>query len=169
MPATRELRAAWTLRSFMEYQTPRVSFSIEIATVPCFHTGMERIRTILLCLLVAGPAQAASCDTSKAPTVPVVKGLPYETARTAIMASGWKAVVGHPHNEMSNNEVTFRDRGYAELQFCRLTDDSPCRFEYAAGPVALWVETTGDENAMLSTQAMVKVAKLGCVGDSAPD
>ena len=116
----------------------------------------------------ATTACAASCDTSKAPTVPVVKGLPYVQARTAILASGWQAVTGHPHNDMSSNESTFRDRGYAELQFCRLTDDSPCKFEYSVGTVALWITTTGDENAMLSTQATVKSVKLGCVGEPEP-
>jgi hypothetical protein len=133
---------------------------------------MVRIRTIVLAALAAlsvpGAALAAACDTAKAPSVPVVKGLPYEQARTAIMASGWQAVTGHPHNDMSNNEVTFRDRGYTELQFCRMTDDSLCRFEFAAGPVSLWVSTTGDENAMLSTQAVVKVLTLACVGDPEP-
>ncbi len=134
---------------------------------------MARIRIIVLAALAAYAAPwaafAAACDTAKAPTVPVVKGLPYAQARTAIMATGWQAVVGHPHNDMSNNEVTFRDRGYTELQFCRLTDDSPCRFEFSAGTVSLWVSTTGDENAMLSTQAVVKAVKLSCVGDPAPN
>ncbi len=136
---------------------------------------MVRIRTILVAALAqlaaAGMASAAfaACDTTKAPVVPVVKGLPYGQARTAIFATGWKAVVGHPHNDMSNNEVTFRDRGYTELQFCRLTDDSPCRFEFSAGDVALWIATTGDENAMLSTQAVVQTAKLACVGDPYPN
>ena len=135
--------------------------------------GMARIRIFVLAALAAHAApwaaSAAACDTAKAPTVPVVKGLPYAQARTAILATGWKAVVGHTHNDMSNNEATFRDRGYAEMQFCRMTDDSPCRFEFSAGPVSLWVSTTGDENAMLSTQAVVKSVKLACVGDPVPE
>jgi hypothetical protein len=136
---------------------------------------MARIRTTILAALLwqavalvsAHPAFAVACDTTKAPVVPVIKGLPYGQARTAILASGWQPVVGHPHNDMASNEATFRDRGYTELQFCRLTDTSPCRFTFSAGNVALWVVTEGDENAMLSTQAIVKSAKLACVG--APD
>ncbi len=134
---------------------------------------MLRIRIIVLAAFAApfftGAALAAQCDTAKAPTVPVVKGLPYAQARTAILATGWQPVVGHPHNDMSNNEVTFRDRGYTELQFCRLTDDSPCRFEFSSGAISLWVSSLGDENAMLSTQATVKSVKLACLGDPAPE
>jgi len=77
-------------------------------------------------------------------------------------------VAGHPHNDLSSNEVTFRDRGFTELQFCRLTADSLCRFKYAAGNVALWVTTTGDENPLLDSQAVVKAAKLACVADGDP-
>jgi hypothetical protein len=158
---------------FMEYQTSRACFSSNSQSGRAFMPIMARIRRIVFAALAAYAvpcaAWAAACDTAKAPTVPVVKGLPYAQARTAILASGWQAVVGHPHNDMSNNEVTFRDRGYTELQFCRLTDDSPCRFEFAAGGVSLWVATTGDENAMLGTQATVRSVKLACAGDPAPE
>jgi hypothetical protein len=99
----------------------------------------------------------------------VIKGLPYAQARSAILAGGWQPVVGHPHNDMSSNEVSFRDRGFTELQFCRLTDTSPCRFTFSAGNVALWVVTEGDENAMLGTQAIVKSVKLACVGEPEPN
>jgi hypothetical protein len=49
-----------------------------------------------------------------------------------------------------------------------MSNDSPCKFEYAAGGIALWITTVGDEDAMLSTQAKVKSAELGCVGEPAP-
>ncbi len=112
---------------------------------------------------------AIACDQAHAPTVPVVKGLPYKEARDAILSSGWQATTGHPHNELSSNESSFRDRGYSELQFCRLTADSPCRFKFTgAGDTALWITTTGDENVALSTQATVKAAKLSCATDPDP-
>ena len=129
--------------------------------------GRNAAAAALVGVLVSGQARAA-CDTSKAPVVPVIKGLPYAQARTALLGAGWQPVAGHPHNDLSSNEVTFRDRGFTELQFCRLTDDSPCRFEFTAGGAALWVLTTGDENAMLGTQAMVKLARLACPGDPDP-
>jgi len=137
---------------------------------------MARNRTTILAALLcqaaalfaAHPAFAVACDTSKAPVVPVIRGLPYAQARTAILASGWQPVVGHPHNDMASNEATFRDRGYTELQFCRLTDTSPCRLMFSAGNIALWIVTEGDENAMLGTQAVVKSAKLACVGEPDP-
>jgi hypothetical protein len=116
----------------------------------------------------ATPAMAA-CDPGRAPPVPVIKNLPYAQARTAILAAGWQPVPGRAHNDMSSNETTFRERGYTEVQFCRLTDTSPCRFTFSAGNVALWVATEGDENAMLGTQAVVKSAKLACIGDPAPN
>ena len=119
-------------------------------------------------LIAALPARAAPCNTGHAPAVPVVKGLPYQQARQAILAGGWQSVAGHPHNDLSSNEVTFRDRGFTELQFCRLTADSLCRFKYSAGDVALWVTTTGDENPLLDSQAVVKAAKLACVADGDP-
>ncbi len=115
-------------------------------------------------------ARAATCDLGHAPAVPVVKGLPYKEARNAILSGGWQATVGHPHNDFSSNETTFRDRGYGELQFCRLTADSPCRFEFtSANGVALWITTTGDENPTLGSQASVKAAKLACAGDPDPN
>lgn len=123
---------------------------------------------VVLAVAASGAARAA-CDTSKAPAVPVVKGLAYQQARKDILGAGWQAVAGHPHNELSNNEVTFRDKGFGELQFCRLTNDSLCRFKYAAGDVALWVTTTGDENPLLDSQAVVKAARLTCLTDPDPN
>ena len=133
---------------------------------------MWRIRIGLA--LIAGAlnvaaAHAQACDQAHAPAVPVVKGLPYKDARQAILGTGWQPATGHPHNDLSSNESTFRDRGYSELQFCRLTADSPCRFKFVgAHDTALWITTTGDENVALSTQASVKAAKLACAGDPDP-
>jgi hypothetical protein len=115
------------------------------------------------------PAAAASCDISHAPAVPVVKNLPYKEARAAILDGGWTPVKGSPHNDLSDNEITFRDRGYAELQFCRLSDDGLCRFAFASsGGFVLWVTTVGDENPPLDTQAKVKSARIACKGDADP-
>jgi len=129
-------------------------------------TGLAIAAGVLLCVA----AQAAPCDLGKAPTVPLVKGLPYKDARQAILSSGWQPTVGHPHNDFSSNETTFRDRGFGELQFCRITTDSPCRFKFTSpNNVVLWVTTTGDENPTLGSQASVKAAKLACAGDPDPN
>jgi hypothetical protein len=133
---------------------------------------MERIRlaaALAAGLIAAGQQAAARCDLSHAPAVPVVKALPYAEARTAILAAGWTMIQGQPHNNLSDNEASFRDRGFAELQFCRLDTDSSCRFAFSApGGVTLWITTAGDENATLGTQARVKAAKLACTGDGDP-
>jgi hypothetical protein len=133
---------------------------------------MERIRlatTLAVCLIAAGQAAAASCDLGHAPQVPVVKGLPYKEARETILAGGWQKVPGKPHNDLSDNETNFRERGYTELQFCRLDADSLCRFAFSSPTgVMLWITTAGDENAALGTQAIVKSAKLSCAADGDP-
>ena len=132
---------------------------------------MWRIRTglALLCgLMFCGVARAQTCDLAKAPAVPAVKGLPYKDARGALLAA-WQPVTGHPHNDMSSNEASFRELGYTELQFCRLTADSPCRFKFSApGGFALWITTTGEDNPTLGSAATVKTAKLACQGDPDP-
>jgi hypothetical protein len=134
---------------------------------------MVRIRIIASSVvlgLVTGPGFAAGCDLGRAPTVPVIRNLPYKQVRPAILASGWTIVAGRPHNELSDNETNFRADGYAELQFCRLTADSLCRFEFTSpAGVVLWITTTGDENAALDSRATVKTAKLACAGDADPD
>ncbi len=133
---------------------------------------MERIRLAVALaagLISYGQAAAARCDLSHAPAVPVVKDLPYKEARQAILAAGWTPIQGQPHNDLSDNETTFRDRGFSELQFCRLDTESSCRFAFTGrGGVTLWITTSGDENAALDTQAKVKAAKLACTGDSDP-
>jgi hypothetical protein len=147
-------------------------FFIENPPLMCFRTEMWRVRIGLALLagtIVCGVASAATCDTAKAPVVPVVKGLPYKEARQSILSSGWQSTVGHPHNDLSSNESTFRDRGWGELQFCRLTADSPCRFKFAgANGTVLWITTTGEENNALGTQATVKAAKLACSDEPDP-
>jgi hypothetical protein len=146
-------------------------FVIENLSAVCFRNAMVRITILtgaLSALLLANSAQAASCDTTKAPPVPVVKGLAYPQARQAILSGGWQAVTGHPHNDLSSNETTFRDRGYTELQFCRISADSLCRFKFSAGNVVLWLTTGGEENPALDTQAIVKGAKLTCSDDPDP-
>jgi hypothetical protein len=124
-------------------------------------------RVGLAVCLAATPA-AAACDLNHAPAVPVVKALTYNEARQAILAGGWQPVTGHPHNDMSSNEAAFGDRGYTELQFCRLSADSLCRFKFSAGAFALWVTTTGDENPLLDNHATVKAARLACSTDPDP-
>ena len=133
---------------------------------------MERIRLAaagLAALFAAAPARAASCDLARAPSVPVVKNLPYKQARDAILGGGWSPVAGRPHNELSDNETTFRERGFTELQFCRISSDSPCRFEFMSkAGVNLWITTSGDENQALGTSAVVRGAKLACAADGDP-
>jgi hypothetical protein len=133
---------------------------------------MKRIRLAaagLAGLFAAAPALAASCDLARAPAVPVVKNLPYKQARDAILGGGWTPVKGTPHNDLSDNETTFRDRGFSELQFCRINGDSECRFEFSSkSGVKLWITTAGDENQALGTSAVVRGAKLACAGDGDP-
>ena len=134
---------------------------------------MERIRgaqaLVISLLAAAQPARAASCDLGHAPAVPVVKNLPYKDARAALLSHGWAPLAGKPHNGLSDNETSFRERGFTELQFCRLTGDSLCRFAFAApGGVTLWLTTTGDENPILGSQAIVSSAKLACGADGDP-
>ncbi len=139
----------------------------------CFVSGMGRISatfTGLAGLIAAAPVWAASCDLGRAPPVPVIRNLPYAQARTLVLAAGWSPVRGSPHNGLSDNESSFRERGYSELQFCRMTDDSPCRFEFKSpAGVVLWLTTTGDENPTLGSVAVVKIAKLGCLNEADPD
>ena len=113
---------------------------------------------------------AMACDVGKAPTVPVIKSLPYVEARAALLAGGWHPLPGHPHNDLSANELAFRGDGFTELQFCRLTADSVCRFAFSApGGYVLWVSSTGDENAALQTRATVRSATVACDGDPDPE
>ncbi len=118
----------------------------------------------------AGPAWGVSgCDLTHAPAVPVVRNLPYGAARAAILAAGWTPQPGRPHNALSDNETSLRERGFNELQFCRMSADSLCRFAFAApAGVTLWLTTTGDENPTLGTQAVVSAAKLACSKDGDP-
>jgi hypothetical protein len=133
---------------------------------------MERIRVniaLIASLLAAGPCRGANCDIGHAPPVPVVKNLPYKDARAAVLASGWLPQRGRPHNDLSENEASFRERGFTELQFCRLNADSACRFAFnAPAGVTLWLTTSGDENPALGTQATVSDAKLACSKDGDP-
>ncbi len=135
---------------------------------------MERIRGLLalaVSALAAGtnPAQAADCDLGHAPGVPVVKNLAYQDARAAVLAGGWSPIQGRPHSSLSDNENSFRERGFTELQFCRMSEDSLCRFAFSGrGGVTLWLSTTGDENPTLGTHAVVTAAKLACTKDGDP-
>jgi hypothetical protein len=132
---------------------------------------MPRCAILALVFALAGagePARAADCDLTKPPTVPQVAGQSYKQARKSILAAGWKPVQGHPHNDMSANESLFRERGYGELQFCRITADSPCKFRFVSGNYALWVTTAGDENPALAAEAQVKSAVVACSGDRDP-
>ena len=150
----------------------RVIFTDTLHPIRCdtYMVVVRSLGALVAGALLCAAARAAPCDVGKAPAVPVVTGLPYKDARQAILASGWKLTVGHPHNDFSINETTFRDRGFNELQFCRLTNDSPCRFKFTSPQnVVLWITTTGDENPTLGSVASVKAAKLACVGDPDPN
>jgi hypothetical protein len=101
--------------------------------------------------------------------VPVVKSLAYKDARDAVLAAGWSPLPGRPHNALSDNETSFRERGFTELQFCRMSEDSLCRFAFSGrGGVTLWLTTTGDDNPTLGTHATVTTAKLACSKDGDP-
>ncbi len=133
---------------------------------------MERIRNLAggAMLLLAAPAVAAPCDVTRAPAVPVIRNLPYAQIRATVLASGWSIVRGRPHNELSDNESSFRAAGDDELQFCRLTADSLCRFEFSSpAGVALWITTSGDENPTLGSHAVVKDVKLACIAAGDPN
>jgi hypothetical protein len=132
--------------------------------------GIRTIISVTALILASGPARAAGCDLGRAPAVPVIRNLPYKQVRSAILANGWAIVPGRPHNDLSDNETNFRADGYGELQFCRLTADSLCRFEFTSpAGVALWITTTGDENPALDSRATVKAAKLACTADGDPN
>lgn len=113
--------------------------------------------------LPACAAAAPACNPAAAPPVPVIKGLPYDQARKALLAAGWTPGHGSQFTDLAGNQAAFHDRGYTELRSCGLGQGTPCRFIFAAkGDVALTVTTTGDENPLLDTQAVVDGAELGC-------
>ena len=100
---------------------------------------------------------------SSAPVVPVIKGLTYDEARAALLASGWQ--LGHvaKFSDLSGNEAAFHERGYTELVSCAVASDSPCRFQFAGnGGTLLTVTTSGEENSLLDSKAVVSGADLGC-------
>ena len=97
-----------------------------------------------------------------APAVPVIKGLPYDQARTALIGAGWAPGHGSQFSELSGNQVAFHDRGYTELRSCSLGAGSPCRFDYTGHGFLLRVTTTGEENTVLGAKAVVDRAELDC-------
>ncbi len=131
----------------------------------CALVSAMKICASLACLFAALSAQAGaapSCNIASAPAVPVIKGLSYDQARTALIGSGWVPGRGSPFSELSGNQVVFHDRGYTELRSCSLGAGTPCRFEYTGRGFVLRVTTTGEENAVLGAKAVVDSADLGC-------
>ena len=121
---------------------------------------------VTLCLLAAAwsPALAGpACDVASAPAVPVIKGLPYDQARTALIGAGWLPGHGSQFSELSGNQVVFHDRGYTELRSCTMGAGTPCRFDFnGRGNFTLRVTTTGEENTVLGAKAVVDNADLAC-------
>ena len=110
------------------------------------------------------PALAASgCDLSAAPVVPVIKGLTYDEARAALLASGWQPGRAAKFSDLAGNEAAFHERGYTELVSCAVASESACRFQFAGkGGTLLTVTTSGEENSLLDSKAVVSGADLGC-------
>lgn len=125
------------------------------------------VRTALLCTLAclaAHPACAApACNLADAPSVPVIKGLPYDQARAALLGAGWQPGHGSHFTDMAGNQSVFHDRGYSELQSCDFNQGAPCHFLFVGrGNVELKVATTGEENSLLDSKAVVNGAEIGC-------
>ncbi len=124
------------------------------------------IRGMILSLAVGTVAcaqGALSCDLGAAPPVPVIRGLSYDQARAALLAAGWSPGHGSQFSELSGNQSVFHDRGYTELRSCALNGKATCSFEFVGkGGVLLKVITTGEENPVLDTKAIVDGADLTC-------
>lgn len=122
------------------------------------------LRACLLAALSTPAIAASACNLASAPAVPVIKGLPYDQARSALTGAGWVPGHGSQFSELSGNQVVFHDRGYTELRSCTLGAGTPCRFEYTSRGFVLRVTTTGEENTVLGAKAVVDNADLGCAG-----
>ncbi len=117
----------------------------------------------LMCLAAHAASAAPGCDLAGAPAVPVIKGLAYDQARAALLAAGWQPGHGSQFTDMAGNQSVFHDRGYTELQSCDFNQGAPCRFVFTGhGNVELKVVTTGEENALLDSKAVVSSAEIGC-------
>ena len=123
-----------------------------------------RLAVCAAAVLASGSARAAStCELSGAPVVPVIKGLAYDQARAALLASGWKPGHVSKFSDLTGNEAVFHDRGYTELVSCAVASGAPCLFRFAgAGGTLLTVTTSGEENDLLDSKAVVVSADLGC-------
>ncbi len=118
---------------------------------------------VLTCLAAKTACAAPACDTAGAPTVPVIKGLPYDQARAALLAAGWQPGHGSQFTDMAGNQSVFHDHGYTELQSCDFKQGAPCHFLFVGhGNVELKVVTTGEENPLLDSKAVVSGAEIGC-------
>ena len=125
------------------------------------------VQIAVLCALACLAAQAAgaapSCDINTAPAVPVIKGLAYDQARAALLAAGWQPGHGSQFTDMAGNQSVFHDRGYTELVSCDFNAGTLCRFAFIGrGGVELKVVTTGEENPLLDSRAVVNGAEIGC-------
>ncbi len=118
---------------------------------------------ILTCLANHVALAAPGCDLEGAPAVPVIKGLSYDQARAALLAAGWQPGHGSQFTDIAGNQSVFHERGYTELQSCDFNQGAPCRFRFVGrGNVELKVVTTGEENPLLDSKAIVSSAEIGC-------
>ncbi len=116
-----------------------------------------------LALLLPPAASALACDMAAAPDVPVIKGLDYDHARAMLLAAGWQPGHGSQFADMSGNQGVFHDRGYSELVACSFDQSAACHFNFnGRGATLLKVTTSGEENPLLDTKAVVRAADLGC-------
>ena len=122
-----------------------------------------RIAALSICLAAPAAQAAPSCNLAAAPEVPVIKGLAYDQARAALLAAGWQPGHGSRFTDMAGNQAVFHDRGYTELVSCDIAQGAPCRFVFTGrGDFQLKVVTTGEENTLLDSKAVVSGAELGC-------
>ena len=118
---------------------------------------------VLTCLASRAVLAAPACDLAGAPSVPVIKGLAYDQARAALLAAGWQPGRGSQFTDIGGNQSVFHERGYTELQSCDISQGAPCHFRFVGhGDVELRVVTTGEENPLLDSRAVVSGAELGC-------
>ncbi|MGU3547027.1 hypothetical protein [Methylobacterium sp. A52T] len=75
-------------------------------------------------------------------SVPAIRGLPIDEARTSLIAAGWTPVKGPPSDD--ERERALARRGVMEVDGCSGTGLAYCSFRYAGAAGTLSVTTTGD-------------------------
>jgi hypothetical protein len=121
------------------------------------------ILSIFLGLYAVAAQAQPDCTLSAAPEVPVIRGLPYDQARAALLAAGWVPGHGSNYDGLTGNQQIFHDRGYTELVSCNFESTTLCYFRFnGKGGTELRVTTSGEENPLLDSKATVSKIDLGC-------